>query len=171
MSEIENLDQGKLESLATHANRARLLEESIETASVALQKMQEELRILIEGTMPEIMMEMNISEIKLVTGEKLIMTKFYSASITPEHADAAFDWLRKNNFDSLIKNKIEAAFGKGEDEKVRKLMEELAPLGFTCKTSVHPMTLKSFVREQVEQGTPPPADIFNLYIGNKIKIK
>jgi hypothetical protein len=41
----------------------------------------------------------------------------------------------------------------------------------TQKEWVEPMTLKAFVREQVEKGTDLPYETFNIYIGQKSKIK
>ena len=38
------------------------------------------------------------------------------------------------------------------------------------KEKVEPMTLKAFVREQVEGGKELPFDLFGVYIANKTKI-
>ena len=40
----------------------------------------------------------------------------------------------------------------------------------TQKEWVEPMTLKAFVREQVEKGADLPLETFNVYIGQKSKI-
>lgn len=175
MSEaIENLPQEKLESLGNYAKEARELQVTIEQMEEALKQKGERLRQILEQSMPDVMMEIGIDEIRLTTGEKLIKKPYYSASIKPENQDAAFSWLRANGHDALIKNKVEGSFGKGEDDSVAKIMEtlnEVAPGVFSCKASVHPMTLKSFVKEQCEAGTPPPAETFNLFIGQKVTIK
>jgi polyhydroxyalkanoate synthesis regulator phasin len=167
---LKQMPQEKLESLGVMANRAVDLEDEIEKLEQAVSKMKEEHRKLIEVEMPSIMLEIGLSEVKTTTGRKLSMTTFYSASIPAETEADAFAWLRENNFDSIIKNKIEATFGKGEDERVQKLMEQLVDEGFTCKTNVHPMTLKSFVKEQIESGTPLPPAI-KVHVGQRIKIK
>ena len=41
----------------------------------------------------------------------------------------------------------------------------------SAKKSVHPQTLKAFVREQMRQGVDVPDQLFGLYITNKAKIK
>ena len=38
------------------------------------------------------------------------------------------------------------------------------------KEKVEPMTLKAFVREQVEKGKELPFDLFGVYIANKAKL-
>ena len=40
----------------------------------------------------------------------------------------------------------------------------------TQKEWVEPMTLKAFVREQVEKGSDLPQDLFNVFIGEKASI-
>ena len=41
---------------------------------------------------------------------------------------------------------------------------------YSKKEKVEPMTLKAFVREQVEGGKKVPFDLFGVYIANKTKI-
>jgi len=174
MSAIEDLPQEKLESLGSYAKEARELQVAIDTMTENLKNASEMLRTLLEQKIPDVMMEIGIDEIRLGTGEKLIKKPYYSASIKPENQDVAFKWLYDNGHDSLIKNKIEATFGKGEDElaeKLFKVIEETTPGIASMKKSVHPMTLKSFVKEQCEAGTPPPAEPFSLFIGQKVTIK
>lgn len=171
MNQVEDIDQNKLESLGDLAKRAAWLEGKILEFSNSLGVLSEELRSILEQKMPEIMMEVGIEQIKLTTGEKCTMKAFYSASIDKENPFPAFEWLKQNGHDSLIKNEVKASFGKGEEEKVNKLMETLAPLGFQNLKSVHASTLKAFVKEQVESGTPPPSELFHLYIGKKVTIK
>ena len=42
--------------------------------------------------------------------------------------------------------------------------------GYVKKEKVEPMTLKAFVREQVESGKKLPFDLFGVYIANKTKL-
>ncbi len=171
---LEQIPQDKLQSLSEMARKAIFTEKAIENLETELANLKEAHRFLIEKSMPDMMMELGMSEIKLFTGEKLTMKPFYAASISEENQDAAFSWLRENNFDSIIKNEVKASFGKGDDERVMQVMEALNasfPGVFSCKASVHYQTLKSFVKEQVESGSPIPAELFNLHIGNRIIIK
>ena len=39
------------------------------------------------------------------------------------------------------------------------------------KKWVEPMTLKAVVKEQVERGNDLPLEAFNVYVGQKIKVK
>lgn len=171
MSNIDDIPQGKLDSLGELAKELARLEAEIADLENKLKNRSDRLRLITEVAMPEIMMEIGIESLKLLTGQKCILTKFYACSIPEETSAGAFAWLREQGHDSIIKSKIEASFGKGEDEKVQKLMETLVDEGFTCKTNVHPMTLKSFVKEQMESGNPLPEHLFKVHVGNKVKIK
>lgn len=173
---IEEMPQEKLESLGEHAKRARHLEHLLEQMEIERSKMADELKQILEMKMPEILMEIGIDEFKLATGEKLKLSTYYSASLSEENPlrGEAFEWLRKNNHDAIIKSTINGTFGKGEEktaDKIMKLLEKHAPEIFVKKVGVHPMTLKSFVKELCEAGTPPPAEPFKLFIGKKVTIK
>ena len=64
-------------------------------------------------------------------------------------------------------------FGKGDNDQASKLVEDLEQNGLAPdqKRKVEPMTLNAFVGEQINKGTDLPIDIFNVYMGNKVKIK
>ena len=104
--------------------------------------------------------------------EKVAITKYYSAGITAEKQEDALNWLRANDHSDIIKNKVEVQFGKGEDDIAELTVQLLQQKGLSPeqKTFVHPMTLKSFVKEQVESGANFPQDLFGVFVGNKTKI-
>ena len=63
--------------------------------------------------------------------------------------------MRSNGFEDLIKNTVTASFGRGQDNQVSELIKVcVKKFGFNYnkKEKVEPMTLKAFVREQVEGG-------------------
>ena len=77
-----------------------------------------------------------------------------------------------NHGQIIIKNDVILSFSRGEDNVAGSLMGELEQRGFhpESKTHIHSMTLKAFVREQVEGGKKLPFDLFGVYIANKTKI-
>jgi hypothetical protein len=64
-----------------------------------------------------------------------------------------YKWLRENNFGSLIRTEVVAQFGMGEDKKAVALTLSLLKRKYDViqKQSVHPSTLKAFVKEQLEK--------------------
>jgi hypothetical protein len=106
-------------------------------------------------------------------GSTVSVSTFYNASIPKDRTPEAFSWLRDNEFGDLVKNTVSASFGRGSDDKAQALLEDLAQRGMEVsqKQWVEPMTLKAFVKEQVERGSEIPTDLFGIYIGEKAKIR
>jgi len=98
---------------------------------------------------------------------------FYSARIPASKSDEAFDWLRDNGHGDLIKNQVSLEFGMKQDNEAKSIIEELKAKGLPVKqkTSVHPSSLRGFVREQIQDlGKDVPAELFGTYVANKTKI-
>ena len=145
-----------------------------------LQKLEEEqkevarqLREITEEELPSAMEEHGVSQLKMADGSEISISTFYSASIPKDETEKAFDWLRGNNFGDLIKNVVSTTFGRNDDAKATALVNSLSDSGYSVnqKQWVEPMTLKAFVKEQVEKGAPLPMDLFGVYIGKKAKVR
>jgi len=67
---------------------------------------------------------------------------------------------------------VSVSFGRDEDVDAQKLLLNLKDGGYATngKKWVEPMTLKAFIREQVEGGNDLPLETFNVYIGQKTRI-
>jgi hypothetical protein len=140
---------------------------------------QAELKKISEETIPNLFMELHLSEFKLDDGSKVVVKPYYSASISEENKVEAFAWLRSHNLADLIKHEVKVIFGKGEDAECDKLQQELKRLNvnYTDKETVHPQTLKAFVKERMEKmgdQTDPserlPIETFGVYVGKQTKI-
>lgn len=162
-----------LGEIGYQAHQMLVVMEEITDLEDQLKAKKEELRRISEGTIPELMMARNLTEVKLGNGAKLKVEKYYSAKIPDAMRNDAFQYLEDTGNDSIIKSEIKAAFGKGErereEEAVRALEEKGVP--FSRKVGIHPMTLKAFVREQIEAGEDLPRDAFGVYEGYKTKVK
>jgi hypothetical protein len=86
--------------------------------------------------------------------------------------DDAFTWLRENGHGDLIKNNVMLTFGRNQDNEAKSLIAELREKGHNVKQAekVEPMTLKAFVKEQIQGGKNVPADLFGVYVASKTKI-
>ena len=97
------------------------------------------------------MEEFGVLDIKLADGSRISAEPFYAARITAEKTDDAHQWLRDNGHGDIIKNVVSVSFGRGEDDRAKKVMTELFEQGLDAEqSSVHPSTLKAFAREQIE---------------------
>jgi hypothetical protein len=68
---------------------------------------------------------------------------------------------------------VSVRFGRGEDELCARLLELLADQGYPTDQAekIEPMTLKAWVKEQIERGNEFPTELFGAYIGQKATIK
>ena len=112
-----------------------------------------------------------MSEIRLANGSRVKAEPFVTAHISKAKAEEAHSWLVEHGFGDLIKREVTAKFGKGDDN-YSIAVEALQAKGIDVDTkeAVHHMTLKAFAKEQMEQGTDIPVDLFGLYSGFKATI-
>ena len=160
----------------THwASKQLELEQQVEDLEEQLKELKNELADVSGSKLPEAMESANMQSFVLTNGTKIEIQTVYSGRIgkTEEEQKKAFNWLRENDHGDLIKNVVSVEFAKGEDEKAVELMDELRTKSqvSTNKKWVEPMTLKAFIKEQVQKGQPIPFDIFNIYVGRKTKMK
>lgn len=176
-----NFEQDRVESvtqidaaktLSDKVLKLKDLEDEIANAEESINKLKEQARILSQVEIPLMMQEMHITKLKLKDGESVEVKPFYSASITPENQEKAFEWLRNNGLGDIIKNDITVTFGRGEDNKAAQYAVLARGQGFepVQKVGVHAQTLKAVVRERIESGQDMPSDLFKTFAGNQTKI-
>ena len=127
---------------------------------------------LSEQTIPNLMHKAGVSLIKLKDGSAVEVKPFYAARIPLSKVGEAFTWLRDNGHGDLIKNNVLVTFRRQQDNEAKSLVAELREKGHNVKQAekVEPMTLKAFVREQIQDGKNVPADLFGVYVASKTKI-
>ena len=148
------------------------LEELIEEKQASLKATQKELKTLSEEEIPALLSEVGLSEITLTNGQKISTQAYYYGRITEHNQQEAFEWLQDNGHGDIIKNVVSVSFGRDEDVNAEKLLSDLQDDGYSTsgKKWVEPMTLKAFIREQVESGNDLPLETFNVYVGQKTRI-
>ena len=171
MSNID-IDQNSVKSISDKCNELQKLRSEIEQQEEKLSLLKSKSRDYEERIIPEMMQEAGVSLLKLHDGSTVEVKPFYAAKIPESRVEEAFSWLRSNGHEDLIKNTITTAFDKGQDNQVSELINVCEKFGFNYnqKQKVEPMTLKAFVRDQVENGKELPFDMFGVYIANKTKI-
>ena len=171
MSNID-ISQDNVKSISDKCNQFNTLKKQIEKDEESLSLLKHKLRDLEERIIPEMMQEAGVSLLKLSDGSTVEVKPFYAAKIPESRVDEAFGYLRSNGFEDLIKNTVTASFGRGQDNQVSELISVCEKFGFNYnkKEKVEPMTLKAFVKEQIEGGKELPFDLFGVYIANKTKI-
>ena len=121
---------------------------------------------------PAMMDEMCVQRLD-VENLSVSLKPLINASIPPTRREEAYQWLRENDLDDIIKNDVIMSFGKGEDNMAGDIMYELEQRGMhpEKKTHIHSMTLKAFIRERVEKGLPIDLDLFGAFVARTTDIK
>ena len=166
------IGQHDVKSISEKCQQLKDLQQQLKKKNEELDHIKFKVRDMEERIIPEMMQEAGVSLLKLSDGSQVEVKPFYAAKIPESRVDEAFSWLRSKGFEDLIKNTVTASFGRGQDNEVSELINVCEKFGFNYnkKEKVEPMTLKAFVREQVEGGKKLPFYLFGEYIANKTKI-
>ena len=162
-----------IETLSDQVLKLRAMEDQLKIMEDALKNKKKEIDRISGEVIPTMLSEMGLSQLKLMDGSSVDVKPFYSATISAQNKDRAYNWLRTNGLGDIIKNEISVSFGRNEDNKAAGYAELAKSRGFqpTQKLKVEPMTLKALVRERIEAGKEMPTEIFNIFVGNKTTIK
>ncbi len=162
-----------IKTLSDQVLKLRAMEDQLKIMEEALKTRKKEIDRISGEVIPTMLSEMGLSQLKLADGSSVDVKPFYSATISAQNKDRAYNWLRTNGLGDIIKNDISVSFGRNEDDKAAKYADLAKSNGFqpTQKLKVEPMTLKALVRERIEAGKEMPTEIFNIFVGNKTTIK
>ena len=162
-----------IKTLSDQVLKLRAMEDQLKIMEDALKTKKKEIDRVSGEVIPTMLSEMGLSQLKLMDGSSVDVKPFYSATISAQNKDRAYNWLRTNGLGDIIKNDISVSFGRNEDDKAAKYADLAKSNGFqpTQKLKVEPMTLKALVRERIEAGKEMPTEIFNIFVGNKTTIK
>ena len=169
---LTNVNTGTGKQLSQLVRNLRTVEKDIEDAETHLKSLKQEKHKLSVENIPALMDEMGVERLD-VDGMTVERKMIVAASIPVGNKEQAFDWLRSNGLDDIIKNDITVSFGKGEDNVAGDVIGMLRDKGFdpNTKTHVHPSTLRAFVRERIVDGKPIDLDLFGAFISNTAVIK
>ena len=160
LSKNITIDTSVSQDIAELCNKLLDIQKEVTTLEDKLKKKKEEELKLSESDIPNLMQKAGVAQIKLTDGSSVEIKPYYGARIPASRTEEAFDWLRENNF------------GRNEDNSAKSLVDELRNKGHNVKQAekVEPMTLKAFVREQIEKGKDVPSDLFGVYVATRTKI-
>jgi len=168
-----DVSDGELSLVSALANQQLELAKELEKLETAVKAKKEELRLTSEQELPDAMQAAGLTQIKLSTGENITISEFYNAHISKANQEIAYKWLLDNGHQDLIKNEVLLKFGREETAVVDETVAALKARGLApeIRQSIHPSTLKAFVKEQLTTGNDIPTEPFGIYIGTKAIIK
>lgn len=145
----------------------------VDRLEAELKDAKDKLNNLLQQELPDEMLNCGLETLLTDDGLKVTLKDDVQTRISDETRTDALRWLRDHAFDDIIKNEVSVFFNRGMDKKKQELAVWLRKQGLDAqeKESVHPSTLKSFVKEQLANGTPVPEDLFNVHPYRYAKIE
>ena len=170
---VEKIDQQGLTSVAALARTIRDKEAKISDLEQTLKEEKKALIKLTDEEMPSMLAEIGMASFALDDGSTVEVKQTYGASILVEKRPEAYEWLRDNGYDDIIKNTVACQFGRGEDDQASAFAAFAQQQGYVPdqKTEVHPQTLRAFVKERCEAGEDFPMELFGAWVGQRAVIK
>ena len=170
---LKAVNNDGLKTIAEYASAISAQELIVEQLEAQLKEAKRELRALTDERLPQLLLELGVSEFKLEDGTKVTVKNIYGATIPAALREKAHKWLRDNGHGDIIKNVISASFGMGEDELAQKFKDTAKENGLVCeqKESVHSQTLRGFVKGEIEKGKDVPQDLFGVFVSQRAVIK
>ena len=169
---LDKIEENTMKSLSS-------LVKDLDQLTIDINKKEEELKslklqkhLMSTEQIPTMMDEMGVQRLD-VENLSVSLKPLINASIPPTRREEAYQWVRENDLDDIIKNDVIMSFGKGEDNMAGDIMYELEQRGMhpEKKTHIHSMTLKAFIRERVEKGLPIDLDLFGAFVARTTDIK
>lgn len=159
------------------------LQDCMTSSEEYLANLKQEYNKIAEVQLPEAMQMMGLKFFGLADGYEINIQQVVSTKIKPEQQEAAYQWLREQGHDDIIKNEVKVVFGRGEGEQaawlagnISAIIHDEGPIPgkeagmVISEQTIHPQTLKAFVTTQLEAGTEFPAELFGLYVGKIAKL-
>ena len=173
LSSVETLDNAGLDTVAGLARKIKQQQDKVERLDRELKDEKQALLKLTDEDLPSTMADLGLSKFSLDDGSTVEVKPTYGASILVKDRPAAYEWLRENGFDDIIKNVISCQFGRGEDDQASAFHAFASQQGYPAdqNESIHASTLKAFVKERIETGEDFPHTLFGAYVGQRAVIK
>jgi hypothetical protein len=97
----------------------------------------------------------------------------YGGKIPDENRLEALQWFEQQGHGDLVKSVINIIFGMHEHAERLRVMKLLSDnnIEFYTNESVHHMTLKAFIRTEIQAGHVVPMDLLGAYVFDEVKIK
>jgi len=160
----------KLGQLSKLVTQQLAIERAIKETEERLSLYKSELAKVSEVDIPDLFSELDLSEIRIQSGIKVSVKPYYSAKIT---SDEAYQWLEDHGHGGIIKGKVSVSFPRGYDQiKLQQIISLATQMGLAAEAieTVHPSTLRAWVKETIEEGRELDRALFNVYTGMRTKL-
>jgi hypothetical protein len=145
----ESYDTDQLTDLAEQQLK---LEIELDALNRGVKEKKEELEKISKGQLPRAMSFLRMGSFSLISGQGITIKKNYFGSIKDNEEDA-IAYLKKYELDDIVKNVLTIEFPRGQEKMAAEAFDNLSKMGYDIeqKQSIHASTLKSFIKERMEE--------------------
>lgn len=172
--EESGMDEDVLSRLAKLAREQMDLEDRIEKKMEELKALNKSLLVVSGETIPSIMDETGLSEVRLADGTKIVVKDDIKVSTTGKYRDAINSWLEETGRDSIIRDEVKINLGAGKSDMAGAIIEAASGMGIDeidRKRFVNAMTFASLVRELLENGESVPLEDIGAFRSRQTKLQ
>jgi hypothetical protein len=143
----EKINAGELTEIATKVKAYREILSNIEAATKELAALNKEAQRLGQEEIPMLLLQHDVSELRMGDGAKIIIKENVSCSIPPEKRTSFFEFLEKRGESDIVK--LQLQFKKMPQQKLNELFDFLNgyEYDFESERGVHPQTLKKYIKD------------------------
>jgi len=159
------------------AEEAQITSERIEMQEQSLRALKENMNRIIQHAIPEAMAEAGLGSdtvLETPNGVKVSVGMYVSGALPKGETERAeaLEYISDHGGADLIKDTFTIPLPKGEHEIAANLAEQFENLGvaYQRKMDVHAMTLKKFVRENIEGGEDFDPQKVGINVGQIAKV-
>jgi uncharacterized protein YfeS len=169
---FNKVSEGETSKLSNLIRQSIDLTKQVNDAEQHLKDLQHRKRTVDEEDIPSLMEQLGVESLT-VDGNKVTIDKFVSARIPDDRKDEAFNFIRSIGEGDIIKNEIVVGFSMGQDNVAGAVVDDLRKQGLAPaqKTHIHPMTLRTWAKNRIDNSKTIDFDLFGIYVGNRAKIK
>ena len=91
-----------IKTLSDQVLKLRAMEDQLKIMEEALKTRKKEIDRISGEVIPTMLSEMGLSQLKLADGSSVDVKPFYSATISAQNKDRAYNWLRTNGLGDII---------------------------------------------------------------------
>lgn len=135
----------------------------------ALAELKKKVFKMEQDDIPTAMQEAGLESMKLSDGSSVDVVPDFHCGISAARMKDAVNWLMKTKNQGIIKVNVSVDFDRGDIKSAAALAKKNE--GAVVKHSIHPATLKAFLREEMEKGHKVPLKTFGIDEFYRVKVK
>lgn len=169
------MSENELAKVVMLGSELHLKEADLALLEIQVENCKKRINAIQLQELPDAMNDVGLNSFTLSNGTRIDVKPFYQCSVSdtePSLKAQALAWLEAEGVGSLIKHEFKCNLSKEASALAKELEAflESKEIDYKDGQSINAATLKSFMKERIENGKSFPLEIFRGYYGKKAQI-